>query len=622
MPDILLQPRQARRIPVAGLCAAIAYGGIWFFMDVPFMAHCFGVSFQTGWPFFKRFTGYVGGPIEYLSCLLSQTYYLPWFGVLFLTALFVATYAMASGILRSFIHGKCRLPALFFALLLLVVMKRYLPLVNILPMLGGMAMAWLYIALRRRSLNRRWVEATLLLCAVGLSAPIYYLFGGGLLYFAGLAAIFELIARRHAVTGFLWIITGAVVPQAMSYLFFEPGWAARYLRWLPDQEYVTGVAVVIGVLCTFVPAAALLSPVINRLRESRQTGQSLRYTARVAGGIALATLCGFMILSRFGRKDWMYADFLVANNRWEESLTCLQKMNDDSDMARYLTFRSLAHRGRLPWEMFHFPQRRSSEALLLSSSGWEILPRVTNRRSDILLDLGRVNDSERWAHESLAAQGETPAILERLFVVNVLNGRPDAACSFLRALGKIPFKEEKARKLLARLESDPSLSDDPVLQAIRPSMLRTDYVGGWDPESVLRQCLENNPANRMAFEYLVAHYLLTSNMKGFGTLAARFPDFYYVLPTHMEEALLVYRQANGAWPPGLEDFRPTPEMERRFRAFLTRFMQHPGEPATLWNLLIGDFGNTYWFFDVFGRTAAGATPANLTLTSKQPGGGP
>jgi len=621
MPDILHQPRKAYRPLITVILSVLLCACVYVLMDVPFTAHCFGVSFQTGWPFFARFTGYVGGPAEYLACLLSQTYYLPWLGALILTTLFVASYAMVNGILRTFIHGKCWFPALFFALLMLVVMKRYLPLVNILPMLGGLAMAWLYIALRQRFVNRRRAGATLLLCAVGLSAPIYYIFGGGLLYFAGVAATFELIVLRHAVAGILWIITCAVVPQAMSYVLFEPGWTTRYLRWLPDQEYVPAVAAIIGFLFVFVPAAMFVSPAINRIRNTPQ-GPFLRRAATCIWSIAMAVLCGFMIMSRFGRKDWMYADFLVADNRWEESLVCLKAANDDSDIARYLTFRSLAHMGRLPWEMFRFPQRRSSEALLLLNPGWEILPHVTNRRSDIFLDLGRVNDAERWAHESLAAQGETPAILERLFLVNVLNGRPDAAGSFLRALGKIPFKKGKARKLLARLEGDPSLSDDPLLQSIRPSMLRTDYVGGWDPESILRQCLENNPANRMAFEYLVAHFLLTSNMKGFGTLAARFPDFYYVLPTHMEEALLVYRQANGAWPPGLEDFRPAPEMESRFRAFLTLFMQHHGEPETLWNVLAGDFGNTYWFFDVFGRTAAGAKPSNLTLASRQQGVGP
>ena len=88
-------------------------------------------------------------------------------------------------------------------------------------------------------------------------------------------------------------------------------------------------------------------------------------------------------------------------------------------------------------------------------------------RSDILFDLGRIGESERWAHDALAARGPLPAILERLALINVVKGRPEAARTFLRALGRTLFHRRRARELLRRLDSDPGLAGDPAIERSR-----------------------------------------------------------------------------------------------------------------------------------------------------------
>jgi hypothetical protein len=250
---------------------------------------------------------------------------------------------------------------------------------------------------------------------------------------------------------------------------------------------------------------------------------------------------------------------------------------------------------------------------------WDLFPKMTDRRSNLYLDLGRVNEAERWAHEGLAIEGEMPGILERLAVTNILNGRPGAAGIFLRALERVPFQGARARGYLERLERDPALNDDPQLKQIRPLMLHADYVGNWSTEQIFLQSLQADSSNRMAFEYLLAHYLLNCDMKGFGQLAARFKDFYTVLPTHVEEALVVYRHANEALPQGLENYSISSGMADRFATFLDILAQHADDRQEAWDALADEFGATYWFYDFFGRTAAGALYRASAQTSAPAG---
>jgi hypothetical protein len=256
--------------------------------------------------------------------------------------------------------------------------------------------------------------------------------------------------------------------------------------------------------------------------------------------------------------------------------------------------------------MFHYPQVASSEALLLRDSVWDTFPVVARWRCDLYLELGRVNESQRWIHEALTVEGETPRVLERMARVYILNDNPDAARTFLHALERVPFQASRARLELAALEQDPRRQSDPFVARIRPLMLRRDYVGTWNTEQVLQQCLDANPSNRMAFEYLLAHYLLTFDMEGLARAAPRLKDFYHELPVHLEEALVGYRNVVGSLPPGIEPSAIRRQTESRFQNFVylwTRLEKGPPEDA--WAVLAPTFGNTYWFFYIFGRTAAG-----------------
>jgi hypothetical protein len=525
--------------------------------------------------------------------------------VLAFTLLALAAWAIARGILRRFSSGSCNWPAAAFPVVMLILASRYMAVVYILPMLAGLAAAWLYMALREKPHNR-WAQSAVVVLFLIASIPLYYLLASGFLYLCAMCALFELLVRKRPAWCLAWVAFSAAVPYGTSYVFYEPDIAARYLRWLMPPEYgaITNGLLVAAYL--FAPAGAVVVFFFGRFSIGGRFTPRFRRAARAAGFAALALLASRLVALHSDKSGWLYADYLLDDERPDEALASLAQSSDDSDPVRFLTMYALARTGRLPWEMFHYPQQASSDALLLRGTIWDTFPCVADWRSDLYLELGRVNESQRWAHEDLAMEGETARVLERLALLDILNGNPDTAKVFLRALKKVPFQAARAHRYMAALDRDPGMQADPLVARIRPLMLTRDYVGEFTTEQILQQCLEANPSNRMAFEYLLAHYLLTSDMKGFASLAPRLKDFYRDLPTHVQEALLGFRNVNGSLPPGIDGSAIQSQTETRFATFVyvwTRVQNGPPEDA--WNALAPRFGGTYWFFYILGRTAAG-----------------
>jgi hypothetical protein len=590
------------------LVAALLYCGLWPVMNVAFIAHSFPVPFLTGMAFYRRYSNIVGGPVQYSANLFSQAYSRHWAGVLAFTLLALAAWAIARGILRRFSSGSCNWLAAAFPLVLLILASRDVGVLFILPMVAGLAAAWLFMALCERPRNAWEQPVVVVLCLIA-SIPLYWLLASGFLYLCAICALFEWLVRKRPVWCLAWIAFGAAVPYGMSYVYYESDIAGRYLRWMmmPERDATTTVLVV--AMYAFVPVGAVAAFVIGRFSIADRLAPRLRRAARVVGFAAIALLASRLVALHFDRSGLLRAEYLLDHERPDEALAALAQSPDDSDPGKFLTTYALARTGRLPWDMFHHPQLDSSDALLLRDTRWDTISVLANWRSDLYLQLGRVNESQRWAHEALAIEGETPRVLERMALTYILNGNPDAARTFVRALEKVPFQAARAQQYIAALDRDPGMRSDPLVARIRPLMLRKDYVGDWSTEQILQQCLEANPSNRMAFEYLLAHYLLTSDWRGLASLAPRLKDFYRAMPTHVQEALVGFRNENGSLPPGIDGSAIDGEIESRFRSFLEIFVRHQNGPAEeAWKELAPGFGATWWFFHVFGRTAAGPPP--------------
>jgi len=74
----------------------------------------------------------------------------------------------------------------------------------------------------------------------------------------------------------------------------------------------------------------------------------------------------------------------------------------------------------------------------------------------------------------------------------------------------------KLKGRLAKIENDPTLENDEAIQLYRSvSIEEDDLMQFFSVETFLLALLDKNPKNRMAFEYLLAHYMLTKDIERF-----------------------------------------------------------------------------------------------------------
>ena len=191
-------------------------------------------------------------------------------------------------------------------------------------------------------------------------------------------------------------------------------------------------------------------------------------------------------------------------------------------------------------------------------------------------------------------------ILQRLALINMVKGNSDSAKIYLGALSKTLFEADWANSYLDRLRTDPNLSTDASIQHLRSICLEEDCpFFSLLKEKTLLMLLERNNQNRMAFEYLMAWYMLKKNLSRLTQKMELLQDFGYTeLPTHYEQAALIYAVTKKSpfFPSG---YSPSPRVRRQFEEFNRILKAYGGNKQAAFNNLSRDLRNTYFFYNVY-----------------------
>ncbi|RPH68871.1 hypothetical protein EHM76_07495 [bacterium] len=302
-------------------------------------------------------------------------------------------------------------------------------------------------------------------------------------------------------------------------------------------------------------------------------------------------------------KPYVLSNYYSGQQRWDKILELSRRLPKDryNVFVSHDTLRALYHTGRLPYDMFCYPL--VPEAILLTHekrqsdlTQWKL--------SDIFLELGHVNMAQKLASEVLTTKGHLGIALEELGWINIIKGHPATAQVYLNALKKDPIHQRRAESLLHGLDSGFAPDQAAYIDSIR-SCMRDETAGVTGPEPLdetLAALLTHNPRNKMAFEYLMACYLLTGRVDKIVENVERLHDLgYQKIPTLYEEAILIHYGSTGQQV-DLAKFNISRETLQRYEAFvrMASAMQTQDRQVVL-NRLIRDFGTSYFFYHVFGR---------------------
>lgn len=592
--------------------------------------------------FFADFVDQPGGAVEYASAFLSPLFAYGWLGSLVVTSL-AALICLATRQFTTAVAGAGgQVMYLIPAVLLLMVLGQYIHPVRLcVGLFLALMFANAYVRIRRM---QGAVRLTVFLIA---SALAYYLVAGFYVIFACLCGVFEWGRKRHLSLSAFCGLCAVVVPIAGGGWLFDLSVSEAYRgmmlsheeHWLAAPSSVPiGVTIRAGLLLFFPVAAMALvwrrhragSPVLGPEAQIRRVppAEGTHASDRPISGLRLAVQSAALVALGVGadvasfdfpKKCLLEMASSAEQGSWADVLSHARRLPPSDPRA--LDPRSVAYVNRALYgsnclldRMFAYPQSLDTPSLALAYESATTMAKLTPRQcSDIFFDLGRVNESEHMAYETLEVFGDRPRILKRLVFINVIKGEPDAARRFLALLERSLLHGPWARRLRQQLDADPTLSGMPAVASRRELMVVRDSVEeAAHLETMLERLLERNGQNRMAFEYLMAHYLLTRQLDKLVADFHRFDDLDYpCLPRHCEEALIIHLATTGSqqldsWVPKISS-----ETRGRFDEFVRIERRFRKNVSAAFAALHTEFGDSYFFCYVFGHN-------NLSFEQSRP----
>ncbi|NLF69269.1 MAG: hypothetical protein GX575_09475 [Candidatus Anammoximicrobium sp.] len=612
-------------------CLAVFYGYVFWRIRPELFYQQKPHVFVLDLPFFRGFAARPGGIVDCVAAFLSPLLAWDWLGALMVTSLVAlicgATRGLGPARAGADREAVCLLPAV----LILMVLGQYLHPVSLCVGLGVTLLgANLYARLGTTRVGVR-------VAAFALGSLVMYFVTAGLYaIFACLCGCHEWQVQRRRWFGAACVACAAGLPYAASWWPFDlilrdafrglPLPAVEH--WLSIPSSTPQAVAMHTAALTFPLVAAVLSswrrqPATQAVSSPQDASdgrgtkadESETKTWRVRLAVPAAILLLFVLADLVAfdsaKRCLLEIESASEQRRWDEVLAWAHELPFPDERAfdpriLYCINRALYFKGQLLDRMFAYPQACSTPSLTLIHEDIDTTAHLTPQQcSEIFFDLGRVNESEQMAYEALEQCGNRPEVLKRLAQIYLIKGEPEAARRFLALLARTLLHRGWARQMLQQLDSDPA-GPAPWLAAYRQIAVQRDSVGdAGNLERLLQGLLDRNPHNRMALEYLMAHYLLTRQTgKVFDNrhrLNGR-DDARY--PRHVEEALACHLATAGRKE--LEDHSKLigPETWQRFVAFVDAERKSAGDPSAAFAALYPDFHDTYFFSLVFGHNIA------------------
>jgi len=138
--------------------------------------------------------------------------------------------------------------------------------------------------------------------------------------------------------------------------------------------------------------------------------------------------------------------------------------------------------------------------------------------AEAFYQLGMISVAQRTvfeAQESILDFQKSGRCYKRLAQTNLINGNYKVARKYLMALQKTLFYRTWANETLPLLGNEKAIAKHPEYGRLRQCAYKNDfYFGDHVTPEMLKDLYFSNRDNHMAYQYLVAYYLLTGDREG------------------------------------------------------------------------------------------------------------
>ena len=548
--------------------------------------------------FIYEFFSYPGGVNEFLSGFFSQFFYYSLTGALLLVLVFAFVTLNTWLLIRSIttIRPIIYLHWIPSAILLALHSNYRFPLVLTLGLLWILLCVNIYIRLAPSKSTLR------LMLYLILQTILYYVIAGQAFIFSLAIILYEVLHNRSIVLSLLYIIFTVLLPYVGASIVFILSIRQAYTMHLIsyDTYKTTWLS---WALYAFFPLILLPAKFTKQDKTNANNLWDRLLRRRsipilIIQSVIIFALVSISALYSYNKKE---KAFLLLNHyarfeEWQKVLDIAQKGLPISNVVQCQVNRALYHTGFLCDKMFGMTQLFKGDGLFLHE---KVRAPYALQHSDLFFDLGLINESEHWAHEAIASNGDTAWNLQRLALVNLLKDKRDIAAKYLTMLQKTTWHKKWAQEHQKYLSDDKDLGEHPKYRYLKSAIPESDFlVSPAEPELCLEELLKNT-SNKMAFEYFMAYCLLEGQVGRFIKNLQLLNDYDYPkIPRHFEEAMLIYNQLTGGKGIALQGKEISEQTIRKFNDFNNIKAKYKNDKQAARSELI-KYRDTYWFYGLY-----------------------
>lgn len=528
-----------------------------------------------------------GGFADYSGEFLVQFFRIPFCGGIIITSLLTLLWYLTRLLITKFTGRACGLFSAFIPVsaYFVLFLNNYYPVSGLTGLL--MSLICLIAALR----NKEWLPR--LLSGIFIIPIVYWIAGGAYIVFSSLFILFEILLLFRSkpyryqllVSPFLFAVLSLGMPVLIRGYLIENTLLQSFLS---SAYFSLSSFFPLPIIMLFIcfPILILAELIRKKLRKT------FPFDLLTSFLVAMIFIAGFRSFANLKAEESIGYDNLVYKAKWDKIIKQAESRPPSDWSSIAAVNLALGSKGLLSEKFFKFDQDSASLFITYNRKG--TTPFLA---SDIYFILGLYNFSQMFAMETIESSpdGKLPArSFKRMAETHMINGQYDIAMKYLKPLSHTIFYKKWSNHYIMAIFNGDEIEKDQWLIESRKKSLKQDFY--YDPNQwdiALKSLLISDHENRIAYEYLMAFYLLSKDLDGFLTglqLAEKFG--YQTLPSAWQEASLYIRTRLNTIPPVLDKYETSSEVTLKMRNYISLFTGNRADSLQLKN----EFGTTYWYY--------------------------
>ena len=540
--------------------------------------------------YFRSYLGQLGGLSGYTGSFLTQFYFYPIAGSIIITCILAAVFLFFYSICRSCgnIQRLFFIPFIPAVLLMTSFLNIHFDMSSAVGILFALAGFRCYLALMRCGAIKSFAGFILFIA-------VYFVAGGNALLLTVLIFIFEL-TDSYNFRKILYLTSLIIFSVALP-------WVARQIFYIvPIREAYFALTPLNFFFSTLANKLLWISfPLLYLLW--RLVADKVEHWNFVSWK-ALVLNCLLTVVVTVGGACWIYDSraemlnrmaFEVQHENWDAVMALSKAYPTQNRLVCYFTNIALAESGQMPYRMFQYRQVGVAGLFL----DWQLNYFSLWHLGEVYYRLGIIPEAEHCAFEALVSSPKEPdaRTMRRLVATNIARRDSATAAKYIGYFEHSFAYRKWAQQQRENLSSAMTDASFQIPDTPSPGSYDNFFINYQYPDFTLLKLLQSNPTHRLAFEYLMAFYMLQKNIEGIKWgIDHFFGNFDYPdIPLHYGEALIVYQNSKQADEGFFTQYPVSQATRERFNRYVQAFKASQDNRRNF-EQLEKQFGDTYWFY--------------------------